>query len=374
MRRTLLVTNDFPPRVGGIERYLADYLSHLPAADITVLTHALPKYASEHYSAYPIHRHNSRILLPTPAVAADMTRIIREQHIETVWFGAAAPLGLLADAAREAGATRIIASTHGHEAGWMLSPPSRALLKRIFAGADVVTYISEYTKERLQDAVPAAVQLLRLPSGIDTARFKPDGDARLRLRARYHLQGAPTVVCVSRLVPRKGQDALIKAWPEVVARVPDARLMIVGWGSYAQRLAHLRRVSPARDSIILTGAVPEDELAGHVALGDVFAMPCRTRNFGADVEGLGIVFLEAAAVGLPVVAGDSGGAPETVLDGESGFVVDGHDTNEIADAIAKLLLDSDLRERMGAAGRGFMKAHWEWPALVASLHHAIDHR
>lgn len=376
MRRTLLVTNDFPPDVGGIQNYLADYAARLPANAIEILTRTPPMDPTAHDAALPyaVHRNPAQVLLPTRAVARHMQELIREREIETVWFGAAAPLGLLGPAAREAGASRIIATTHGHEVGWTLSPPSRGLLRRIFVAADVVTYISEYTRDRLSPHVPPGVELLNLPSGIDTQNFRPDVAARARLRERYHLGQAPTVVCVSRLVPRKGQDLLIKIWPAVAEAVPGARLVIVGTGWYGKRLARMHRASPARHLITPVGEVPGDELHAYMALGDVFAMPCRTRNFGADVEGLGIVFLEAAAVGLPVVAGDSGGAPETVLDGVSGLVVNGRDDAQVTDAIIQLLMDPERRAAMGQAGREFMEASWTWPHLVERLVAAIDAR
>lgn len=383
MRRTLLVTNDFPPVLGGIQRYLADYCARLPADDLEVLTHspALSETltaddVAAHDAALPyrVHRHDARVLLPTRGLAAHMGDLIRERGIETIWFGAAAPLGLLGPSARRAGATRVIATTHGHETGWALAQPTRGILRRIFHAADAVTYISDYTRERLSPLIPASADVVHLPSGIDTSRFRPDADARVSLRARYGLGGAPVVVCVSRLVPRKGQDTLIQIWPDVVARVPGARLVIVGWGPYAKRLAELRRASPVRALITLTGPVPEEELAGHVALGDVFAMPCRTRNLGADVEGLGIVYLEAAAAGLPVVAGDSGGAPETVVHGETGLVVPGHAPRAVADAVVALLGDPERARAMGAAGRAHMEAGWTWPTFVARLKRALDTR
>ena len=281
---------------------------------------------------------------------------------------------MLGRAARAAGASRVIVSTHGHEVGWSMIPGARLALRRIFREADVVTHISDYTLGRLRPFMPPGRQVLRLPSGIDVERFRPDAAARSRLRARYGLGGAPTAVCVSRLVARKGQDSLIGAWPRVIERVPGARLVIVGWGPGARRLALLKRNSPVRGSIILTGAVPHDELPGHVAMGDVFAMPCRTRGGGLDVEGLGIVFLEASATGLPVIAGTSGGAPETVEDGVTGDVVDGRDGDALVSALVRQLSDPALRERMGRAGRELMERRWTWPGLVAGLIEAVDAR
>ncbi len=379
MRRTLLVTNDFPPVVGGIQSYLADYTRRLPAADLTVLTSTPPEGAevARAFDAtvdFPVHRMRTRMLLPTPDVRSRMEQVIRDAHIETVWFGASAPLGLLGRAAHHAGATRVIVTTHGHEVGWSMIPGARQALKRILADADVITYISQYTLGRLRPFMPNDAQVLSLPSGIDVDRFRPDPVARGALRERYHLADAPTVVCVSRLVPRKGQDTLIRVWPRVVKRIPDARLVIVGWGSYATALAHLRRDSPVRDSITLTGEVPAEELPLHDAMADVFAMPCRTRGRGLDVEGLGIVFLEASAAGVPVIAGDSGGAPETVREGVTGTVVDGRDEDAVVSAIVGLLEDPQARARMGAAGRQWMEQEWTWPHLVARLVGAIDQR
>ena len=379
MRRTLLVTNDFPPVVGGIQSYLDDYTRRLPPSDLTVLASTPPEgpeAASAFDSEVPfdVVRMPTHMLLPTPDVRRRMQGIIAERGIETVWFGAAAPLGLLGRAAKRAGASRVIATTHGHEVGWSMLPGSRQLLRRIFRDADVVTYISEYTLGRLRPFMAAGALTVHLPSGIDIERFHPDPAARAALRERYRLGDAPTVVCVSRLVARKGQDSLIEAWPRVAERVPGARLVIVGWGSYARRLALLKRHSPARDSIILTGKVPYDELPGHVAMGDVFAMPCRTRGGGLDVEGLGIVFLEASAAGLPVIAGTSGGAPETVEEGVTGNVVDGRDQDALVEAIVRQLSDAEMRARMGAAGRELMTERWTWPSLVERLVAAIDER
>lgn len=379
MRQTLLVTNDFPPVVGGIQSYLEDYARRLPSGDLVVLASTPPEgpRAAEAFDAtvpFEVVRMPTHVLLPTPDVCARMKRLIAARSIETVWFGAAAPLGLLGRAAKRAGATRVIATTHGHEVGWGMVPGARQLLRRIFRDADVVTYISDYTLGRLRPSIPEGTTTLRLPSGIDVDRFRPDPVARAKLRERYRLGEDPTAVCVSRLVPRKGQDSLVTAWPRVVRAVPAAKLVIVGWGPYARDVALLRRRSPVRDSIILTGKVPDAELPGHVAMGDLFAMPCRTRGKGLDVEGLGIVFLEASAAGLPVIAGTSGGAPETVVEAVTGNVVDGRDEDALVMALVRQLSDPALRRRMGAAGRELMMERWTWPGLVTSLIAAIDAR
>ena len=296
-------------------------------------------------------RHPGTLMLPVPAVDRRMRRLIAEHDIDTVWFGAAAPLALLAQRARQAGAARVLASTHGHEVGWSMLPVARSVLRRIGEGTDVVTFVSRYTRSRFAPAFGPAASLEYLPPGVDTDRFRPDPAGRAELRDRYRLGERPTVVCLSRLVPRKGQDVLIKALPSIRRRVDGAALVIVGGGPYLETLRGLAHDCGVADDVTFTGAVPGDELPAHHALADVFAMPCRTRGGGMDVEGLGIVFLEASATGVPVVAGDSGGAPEAVQHNKTGLVIDGGSVDAVAESVTELLIDRDRAAEMGAAGR-----------------------
>jgi phosphatidylinositol alpha-1,6-mannosyltransferase len=208
--------------------------------------------------------------------------------------------------------------------------------------------------------------MVQLPPGVDEKTFHPDSGGD-RVRARLGLTDRPVVVCVSRLVPRKGQDTLILAMPAILARVPDAVLLVVGGGPYAGQLKKLAAETGVQDSVRFTGPVPWEELPAHYGAGDVFAMPCRTRRGGLDVEGLGIVYLEASATGLPVVAGDSGGAPDAVLDGETGWVVRGGSAEESADRIVTLLRDPALRRRMGERGRAWVEEKWRWDLLAEQL-------
>uniref|UniRef100_UPI00047704F7 glycosyltransferase family 4 protein n=1 Tax=Nocardiopsis lucentensis TaxID=53441 RepID=UPI00047704F7 len=209
----------------------------------------------------------------------------------------------------------------------------------------------------------AADRMRRLAPGVDTERFRP-GAGGEEVRARHGLGGRPVVVCVSRLVRRKGQDTLLRAWPRVLADVPDAALLVVGDGPDAERL---RSAARGMDSVVLTGAVPAEELPAHYDAGDVFAMPCRTRRGGLDVEGLGIVYLEASSTGLPVVAGDSGGAPDAVLADETGYVVDGSLPGPTARALIRLLRDPDRAARMGARGREWVSREWSWDRVSQRL-------
>jgi phosphatidylinositol alpha-1,6-mannosyltransferase len=367
--RTLLVTNDFPPRAGGIQNYLQALADRLPAGELAVYAPAWPGAAAfDAARSYPVHRHSGSLMLPVPAVARQAAALARAHGATTVWFGASAPLGLLGPVLRHgAGIERVLASTHGHEVGWSMLPGARQALRAIGRDADALTTISHYTRGRVAAAFGPRAVLEVVSSGIDGEVFRPDPQARRELRRRHGLGDAPVVTCVSRLVARKGQDVLIRALPRVRARVPGARLLLVGDGPDRDRLQGLAAAHHVAEHVVFTGAVPAEDLPAHHAVGDVFALPCRTRGGGLDVEGLGIVLLEAAATGLPVVAGDSGGAPETVQEGRTGHVVGGRDVDAVAGAVAGLLADPDRARAMGAAGRKWMLDEWSWPSRVRRL-------
>jgi phosphatidylinositol alpha-1,6-mannosyltransferase len=371
-RRTLIVTNDFPPRQGGIQSFVHGLVVRQPPGSVVV-------YASDYAGSaafdaaqpFPVLRHPSGLLVPTPAARRRAVAALQEFGCTAVWFGAAAPLGLLAPALRSAGARRIVATTHGHEAGWAALPGARQVLRRIGAGCDVVTYLGEYFRIRLAGTMGRHAELVQLTPGVDTETFRPDVDGSV-VRARFGLLGRPVVVCVSRLVPRKGQDTLIHALPLLRRRVPDTALLLVGAGRYREELETLAGSLGVADEVVFTGGVPHHELPAHFAAGDVFAMPCRTRRAGLDVEGLGIVFLEASASGLPVVVGDSGGAPDAVRDADTGFVVDGRNVGAVADRLARLLPDDALRNRMGTAGRAWVEHDWRWDVIAERLHGLLN--
>jgi phosphatidyl-myo-inositol dimannoside synthase len=372
MDKTLIVTNDFPPRPGGIQTFVHNMALRMPAGRITVYASTwrdgeeVARFDAE--QPFPVVRDRATMLLPTPRVTRRAAEILRAEGCGSVWFGAAAPLGLMAPALRRAGAGRLLGMTHGHEAAWAQLPGSRQLLRRIGAGTDTLTYLGEYTRARIAAAVgpQAAARMRQVPPGVDEKTFHPDSGGAA-LRARLGLADRPVVVCVSRLVPRKGQDTLIRALPGVLARVPEAVLLIVGDGPYRADLERLAERTGVAGSVRFTGAVPWSELPAHYGAGDVYAMPCRTRRGGLDVEGLGIVYLEASATGLPVVAGDSGGAPDAVLEGETGYVVPGRDLTALTGRLVELLLDPALRARLGARGREWVEQNWRWDLLAERL-------
>ena len=374
MARTLLVTNDFPPRTGGIQRYLLELTTRLPDGELVVYAPAWPGAAAfDAQLPFPVHRHPTSLMVAEPTVLRRAARIARAHVVDTVWFGAAAPLALLGPRLeRTADVVRTLASSHGHEVGWSMLPGARQALRHIGRTTDVVTTVSRYTRGRVAAAFGPTAALEPLPPGIAADRFRPDPGARAAVRRRYALGDAPVVTCVSRLVARKGQDGLIRALPKIRARVPGTRLLLVGGGPDAGRLRALAAAHGVADAVVFAGAVDEADLAAHHAAGDVFALPCRTRGWGLDVEGLGIALLEASASGLPVVAGRSGGAPETVQEGRTGHVVYGRDLPALVEALVGLLADPARAAAMGAAGRAWMRAEWGWPARAARLSALLD--
>lgn len=373
MTRTLVVTNDFPPRAGGIQGFVQELADRQPRESVVVYAPAWPG-AVEHDAElpYPVVRHPSSLMLPVPGVARRAADIARAEGCTAVLFGAAFPLGLTAPALRKAGVERVVGLTHGHEAGWARIAGARAALRRIGETVDVLTYLGEYTKARLTRALSsrAARHMVWLPPGVDHTRFHPGAGGDI-VRKRYGLVDRPVVVCVSRLVPRKGQDTLIRAWPSVLRRIPDAALLLVSAGPYHGRLERLAGSVGVSSSVRFTGAPSWDDTPAYFDAGDVFAMPCRTRLGGLDVEGLGIVYLEAMATGLPVLAGDSGGAPEAVRHGETGYVVDGRSVTQVADRLVELLSDPGRARALGTAGRAWVEREWRWDIMAAKLRNLL---
>ena len=360
--RVLVVTNDFPPRVGGIENFVWSLCQSLDPADVVVYASAARKADSvDAAAAFPIVRDRSRTLLPTPAVAGRVARALSDHGCDTVVFGASAPLGLLAPQLRAAGATRTIALTHGHEAWWARTPGTRRLLRRIGEHNDVLTYVSEYSRTQVAHGLaPSAVgRMQRLAPGVDLERFRPGLDGSQWRRQWGIGPDQQVVLSAARLIRRKGHDTLLQAWPSVTRQHPDAVLVIAGDGPMRASLHRRRRRLGLEGSVRIVPGVPWEEMPSRYAAADVFALPCRTRLRGLEPEALGICFLEAAACGLPVLVGRSGGAPEAVLDGDTGIVVDPAEPAASAAALRGLLHDTESARAMGARGRRFVAAQYD---------------
>jgi phosphatidylinositol alpha-1,6-mannosyltransferase len=364
MGRTLVITNDFPPRPGGIQTFGYEIVRRFDPESVTVLTSNW-EGAAEFDTAqdFKIVRANTQTLVPSKSTLSMAREIVVSENITRVLFGAAAPLGLLASPLRKLGVTNIVGMTQGHETGWAMTPGTRQALRKIGNNTDYLTYISEYTHKKIAKALSpdAAARMRRIVPGVNATEFSPDNlSSGNQLRTELGWTDRPVIVCVSRLMARKGQDELIRALPKIHQTAPNASLIIVGDGPYRKDLERLVKKLRLENFVHLTGKVSQTELSKWYAAGDIFAMPCRTRMGGWDVEGLGIVFLEGSATGLPVIVGDSGGAVDAVIDGETGYLVDGTNTAEIADRIAYLFANPDVAKKMGEAGRNWVTQEWTW--------------
>jgi phosphatidylinositol alpha-1,6-mannosyltransferase len=364
--KTLLVTNDFPPRVGGIERTLGALVRELPADRIAVLCPSRDgAQAFDTAAHYEIFRQPERFLWPRREIARRVEAAVAGSGTEVVLFGATYPLGLLGPQLAKR-RTPYLAAAHGFEYWLSLAPGAHTLMRRATSrAARVPVMCSEFIARVVRTAVPDRVPVSVMYPGTDVDAFHPDLPFE-DVRARHGVTDRPLVVCVSRLVPRKGQDVLIRGMREVTRRMPDAALLIVGGGPYRGRLESLASEAPA-GSVVFAGQVSETELPRYYRAGDVFAMPCRTRRGGLEVEGWGNVFIEAAACGRPVVVGDSGGAREALIDGATGLLVDGTEVGAVADTVVSLLEDPDRARAMGAAGRARVERHFTWARAAEQL-------
>jgi len=363
---TLLVTNDFPPRVGGIQRTLEALWRELPPDRIGVFCPDWDDAAAYDAGApFRVFRQPERFLWPTPQIADRIEAAARVMGAEVLLFGATYPLALLGPRLAARGLPYLSAA-HGFEYWLSIAPGTHALMRHATSRATRVPVLcSAFIARTVRTAVPRSVPVSVLYPGADVTRFRPDL-ATDDIREALGVGARPLVVCVSRLVPRKGQDTLIRAMPAIRRRVPDAALAIVGGGPSEDRLRAMAADLPA-GTVAFSGQVAEDDLPRYYAAGDVFAMPCRTRLGGLEVEGWGNVFIEAAACGKPVVVGDSGGARESLVDGETGILVDGTRVTSVADALGDLLADPERAKAMGAAGRErVLRAH-TWPAIAERL-------
>ena len=362
---TLFITNDFGPRAGGIETFVHGLVERLPNGSVIVYTSAQQNSAEfdakwlQDYGVEVI-RDRSKILLPTPRVIKVCKQLVKSRKLTKVAFGAAAPLGIMARAMRRAGAQKIVALTHGHEVWWAKVPPFSFAIRFMSRNIDAITYLGEYTKSEISKAFSKTEvsKLVQIAPGIDVEHFVPTDSSKLR--AELGLADKSVIISVGRLVHRKGQDKLIAALPAIKVEVPNVHLVLVGVGPHQDYLEKLASKLNVSDCITFIGRINYAELPTYICLGDIFAMPSRSRFFGLEVEGLGIVYLEASACGLPVVGGKSGGAPDAVLIGETGLVVDGTKPAEIAGACIELLNNPELCALMGAAGRAWIIENWRW--------------
>jgi phosphatidylinositol alpha-1,6-mannosyltransferase len=369
MPPTLIITNDFPPRIGGIESFVSDVCTLLDYDVVVYASGSSGAAASDDHRPFPVVR-DRPLLLPTPRVAGRAAELLRGFGATRVIFGAAAPLGLLAPSLRRAGACRILGLTHGHEIWWARLPAARQLLRRIGDSCDHLSTISDFTERRIASAlsVGARQRVLRLPPPVDLACFRPPQTEAARCPGRC--------IAVARLIPQKGLFTLLRAWRTVVDRAAASgavrELVVVGAGPLRKRLERTIRDLELTDSVRLTGALSRADVIDQLQQAAVFALPVRTRLAGLNPEGLGLAAIEAAACGLPVIVGKSGGAPETVRDGETGFVVSPDDHQLLAERISRLLDNPRLAQQMGGRGRCHVTAHFSSESARARLRDALE--
>lgn len=372
--RVLVITNDLPPRIGGIQYYVDQLCRGLADAgdEVTVYGSSFEGDAAwDSTSPYRVIRESTSVLLPTPGVRARVHRLIRRDPPDVVVFGAAFPLGLLGPGITKRFGIPYLAFTHGLEVSAVRAPGGRYLLRRIGAHAAAVTYVSHWCERNLAPAFGTGPVHRLLPPAVDAERYNTAVTGS-RVRQLLGLGDAPVVTCVSRVVERKGQDTLVGILPRLRAAVPGVRLLIVGDGPHLAHVRELAGTLGVEDAVTFTGQVPDAELAEYFAAGDVFAMPCRERKRGLEVEAFGIVFIQAQAVGVPVVAGDIGGVPDSLQAGRTGLLVDSSDRDSVLTGIVELLTDPDRLRTMGRAAAGFVERDFTWAQRTRELRSLLD--
>lgn len=362
---SLLVTNDFPPKIGGIQSYLWELWRRLPATETTVVT---TPYAGavewDAEQAFRVVRRREKVLLGSRRLARSVDTLAREVAADVIFVDPALPLGLIVpwlDAAP------VVVVLHGAEITVPGRLPTKPLLGRVLRSAAGVVAAGGYPLAEGEHAAGRALSSLVVPPGIDATRFRPAADDGERRAARVALGldvDARIVLGASRLVPRKGFDVLIAALSSLPA---DVQLVVVGGGRDRARLEKLVAARSLGARVRFLGRVSDDELGLAHRAADVFAMLCRDRWGGLEAEGFGIVFLEAAASGLACVAGRSGGSHEAVLDGETGYVVPPRDVDAIAQRLRALLDDPALRSQMGIRARALAETEWSYDRRVEPL-------
>lgn len=376
--RLLEITNDFPPTLGGIENYIYSIVARWDPADVVIVTRATSGCeAVDRTLDAEVRRERVATLLPTPGFQSRVVGLLADTPFDMVHFASATlPLSLLGPRIRRATGIPYAVSVHGGE--FMIGARLfRPLMQRALGEAAVALPVSAFTQEAvlryLRDPPPTEV----VSPGVDPARFAPRRNPGPELAPAGSALGSnepgagPVILCVCRLVARKGPSTLIAALPRILGHHPGTILQIVGDGADRGRLGHAARRAGVSSSVRFAGPVPWSSLPAYYAAADVFALPTRERFRGLETEGFPLVYLEAASAGLPVVAGAAGGVGEAVADGETGIIVDGRSPEETAAAVIRLLDDPPLAASMGALGRDRVLGGFTWDDTVDQFRTAL---
>lgn len=368
--RHLLVTNDFPPKLGGIQSILWEMWRRLPAEDVTVLTTPYAGAAAwDAEQPWPVVRTRQKVLLPTPLLRNQIDRLARRVRADLVVLDPALPLGLVGPYLERPYGLVL----HGAEVTVPgRTPGMRRLLAHVLSGATTIVAAGGYPANEAERAVRGVLPIDVVPPGVDTGRFCPlDANDRRHARRRFGLpEDAVVIVSISRLVPRKGMDVLVRAAARLGRSRPDLLVAIGGAGRDRARLDRL--VVQTGAPVRMLGRIADEDMPSLYGCADVFAMLCRNRWFGLEQEGFGIVFLEAAASGVPQVGGDSGGAAEAIADGGTGIVVrNPRSVDEVTGALGRLIDDPTVRQRMGRAGRARAEELFSYDVLSGRLAAAL---
>lgn len=371
MTRHLLVTNDFPPKIGGIQSYLWELWRRLPPEEFAVYT--TPYAGATAFDAghgFRVERSPEPVIGPYPWLVSRLDRFAREVDADLILLDPAVPLGAIGPSLERPYGVVL----HGAEVtvpGRL--PLSRPVLARTLRRAELVVAAGEYALAEAERCAGRSLPAVVVPPGVDHRRIRPLDDEDRRI-ARKRFEVAPdafVLASVNRLVPRKGMDTLIRA----VARLANdegrpVEVLIGGRGRHRPVLERL--IAEHRAPVRLLGRVSDDDVAQLYGAADAMAMLCHDRWRGLEQEGFGIVFLEAAAAGIPQIAGRSGGAHEAVVDGETGLVVDEpRSVDAVAAAIRRLMDDPEASHRLGTAARQRAVEHFDYDRLARQLRDAI---
>lgn len=362
--RLLVVTNDFPPTVGGIENYTYSLVRRWAPTDVVVVTRTVAggeEFDSE--QDFQVIRHSTATLLPSRSLSSSLRRVIETESIDVVHFPSSLPLGLMG---RGLGKPYVL-SVHGGE--YRLAsrlPVARSLLKRVSAGASVILPESSFAAELVRDLMGEGPALRTITCGVDVDRYGKKVAPAVEVG-----NGGPVILSVSRLVARKGPRTLVGCFPIVLKRYPDAHLVIVGGGPDLESLQRKAAQLQIERSVTFAGPQPWDRIPTYLSAATVFALPTRSRFMGTETEGLPLVYVEAAAAGLPLIGGRAGGVTDAVREGETGLLVSNGDVHETAAAIIRLLDDPELAARFGRAARKMAEAEFDWDALADKYREAL---